>query len=176
VFNKPLHSNSRLSWLHYSGFQASWHIAPFLMLFVPNSLLAYHCSFFPVGSARDVFLWVGLSCRGDYSSTVTTAPSLSALVPSVSLIRFRSIQVYKHQHFLSFFIPTVGAKLSRVAGAPTSPALLMLIVRVGSSTVSEGSTPSQWPVLDFLWHDVTSGFLLRDPHADDLMRGLLRVL
>jgi hypothetical protein len=59
--------------------------APFLRLLVLNSLQTYPFSFLKI-PARGVFLWVVLSC-GDHSPTATTAPSLSALVPSGSLLK-----------------------------------------------------------------------------------------
>jgi hypothetical protein len=71
--------------LHYCGFQESCHIAPSLRLFVSNSPTEYHLSFFPKVSALDVFLWLVSFCCGGYSPTATT--SLSALVPSGSLLR-----------------------------------------------------------------------------------------
>jgi hypothetical protein len=66
----------------------------------------YHPSFFSEVSVCDVFLWLGFPCS-DFYQTATTAPSLRALDPSSSLIRFQSIQVYKHQPF-SFLFPVNG--------------------------------------------------------------------
>jgi hypothetical protein len=88
--------------MDYSDFQVSCHIVPSLMLFVQNSLPVYHRSFFSEVSARDVFLWLDFFNCGDFSPTAPTAPSLRALVPSGSLIRFPSIQVY-HHHPKFFF-------------------------------------------------------------------------
>jgi hypothetical protein len=64
--------------MEYCSFQASCHSAPFIRLFIPNSLLVYHCSFFPR------FLLVTSSCGsfflcGDYFPTPTTAPTLKRL-------------------------------------------------------------------------------------------------
>jgi hypothetical protein len=115
------------------------HIVLPLRLIVPNSLSVYHCSFFSEVSARDGFLWFGLS-RIDHSPTTTTTPSLRPLVPSNSLKRFQSIQVQHHHPKFSF--PTVGAKLSRVTGAPTFLAHLTLTLLVGTPSFSEGADPS----------------------------------
>jgi hypothetical protein len=100
AFGEPLSSNERFV-LNYSRFQPSCHIAPFLRLSVRTSLSMYHRSFFSEVSARYIFLWLGFSC-GDYSPTAPTAPSLRALVPSGSLIRYQSIQVH-HYHPFFFF-------------------------------------------------------------------------
>jgi hypothetical protein len=45
---------------------------------------------------------------GDYSPTATTTPSLCALIPSNSLMRFWSIQV--HHHHPKFFFSNSGVK------------------------------------------------------------------
>jgi hypothetical protein len=72
------------------------YIAPSLRLFVPNSLTVYHRSFFPEGSAPDVFLWFGLLFCGDYIPTAPTAPFLRVLVPSGSPVGCEPVQVYHH--------------------------------------------------------------------------------
>jgi hypothetical protein len=72
-----------------SSFQAAHHIASSLRLFVPNSLMVYHRSFSPEGSARDIFLWLGIFSLCTVPTT-TTAPSLCALVLSSILIPFFS--------------------------------------------------------------------------------------
>jgi hypothetical protein len=51
AFGEPLSSNGLFR-----------HIASSLRLFIPNSLLVYHRSFFSEGSARYVFLWLSFSC------------------------------------------------------------------------------------------------------------------
>jgi hypothetical protein len=55
------------------------YIAPSLRLFFSNSLMVCHHSFLFEGFAREVFLWLGLSCN-DQSSTAPTAPRHSSWV------------------------------------------------------------------------------------------------
>jgi hypothetical protein len=83
----------------------------------------------------------------DYSPTPPTAPSLRALVPSGSLIRFQSFQLYHHHP--EFFFSNGGVKLSRVAGAPILPACLTPKPRVGPFTFPRGPTPPYCPFPDF---------------------------
>jgi hypothetical protein len=78
------------------------HTASSLRLFVPNSLQSYCHFFFSEGCACDACdrpglpsLWLGF--HGDYSPTAPTANFLRPLVPSDSLIRCQSVQVY-HQY------------------------------------------------------------------------------
>jgi hypothetical protein len=135
-------SNRHLFLLDYFGFQPPRHIAPSLRLFVWNSLLVYHCSFFSKVSVLVICLWLGLS-RGDYSPTTTTTPSLRAHVLSDSLLRFQSIQVCRNQPFsFLFHFNGGGAKLSRVAGAPTFPALTPCAASFSASEVVGPSTRS----------------------------------
>jgi hypothetical protein len=79
------------------GSPAPRHIAPFLRLFVPNSLTVYH----PFEDCLSAFsaLWIGVPCGGHFSTAIT-APFLSALVPSSSLVGCQPVQVY-YQHPLS---------------------------------------------------------------------------
>jgi hypothetical protein len=49
MFIEPSPSSGRLLWLHYSGFQASCHIAPLLRLVVLSSLQVYHHFFYSKG-------------------------------------------------------------------------------------------------------------------------------
>jgi hypothetical protein len=74
------------------------YIAPSLRPFAPNSLHAYRHFFLSEGWACDICDWPHFSLpwldsHGDYSPT---PPSLKSLVPSGSLIRCQSVQVYHH--------------------------------------------------------------------------------
>jgi hypothetical protein len=125
-FNKPLPSN---------GFTC--HIAPSLRVFVPNSLTAYHLSFLPrsvlatsvigltfLPVAR--FFSSSFSSCGVYSSPAT----LTALVPSGTLISLRSIEVPKHQPFSVRFRCNCGAKLFGVAERPVLPHYRCLLYQI----------------------------------------------
>jgi hypothetical protein len=65
------------------------HTAPFLRLFIPNSITVSHNSFLP--SAVLATFVVVVLFRGDHSLTATSAPSLDQLVPNGSLIRYQQI-------------------------------------------------------------------------------------
>jgi hypothetical protein len=101
------------------------HIAPSLRIFIPNSLQAYRHFFFSEGCACDVcvigltFLPVARMFAVFTLPTAPAAPSLRPLVPSGSLLRYHSVQVYHHHPVF----PTGGAKLPIVAGTPTFSAL-----------------------------------------------------
>jgi hypothetical protein len=68
-------------------------------LLPPSSRISYWCTTVP-SSPR--FLLVTRFFLHDYLPTSPTAPSLRALVPRSSLIRFQSIQVYHHHPKFSF--------------------------------------------------------------------------
>jgi hypothetical protein len=79
----------------------TYHIAPSLRLFVPNSLQMYRHYFFSEGCACDVCdrsrlpsSWLG--SHGDCSPTAVAAPFLRPLVPSSSLIRCEPVQMYPY--------------------------------------------------------------------------------
>jgi hypothetical protein len=85
------------------------------------------------------------SSRGIHSPIAATAPSLRPLAPSGSLLRASTSRcITSIQSFSSFFQP-VGAKLIRMADAPTYPALLKLTLLVGFSSVLQGVDPSTMP-------------------------------
>jgi hypothetical protein len=86
MVTEVLSRNGRLFRFRYIPVLGARHISPSLRLFVPNSLTVYHRSFFSEGSARDIFLWLGIFCLSAVP-TNTAAPSLSAIVPSATLIR-----------------------------------------------------------------------------------------
>jgi hypothetical protein len=125
VFIEPLPSSGSIS-----------HIVPSLRLLVPSSISVCHRSFFSEGCAWFYIILARFSCS-DFSPT---APSVRPLAPIGSLRRFQSVQMYRH-HPDFFFFPSGGAKLPRVAGAPTVPSLLTLKLRLGPS-VSEVADPS----------------------------------
>jgi hypothetical protein len=125
------------------------HSTPSLRLFVPNSLRVHHFSFllrFLIVTSLSLIVSGFFSfflLYDVHSPTTTTAPSLRALVPSGTLIRFQSVQVIIIiQNVLLFSLPlslpTVGAMTSGVAGAPTHPALtpctISLFVPEGADT------------------------------------------
>jgi hypothetical protein len=97
-------SSERLLWLRYSGFQASYRIAPSLRLFVPNGLQAYcHFSFLRglcVVSAS--FLWLGFSAVFTLQPLPLLSP-LGPLVPGGALIRWSRSRVF------TIFFPSVRA-------------------------------------------------------------------
>jgi hypothetical protein len=98
-------------------------ISPFLRAVLATSVIGL--TFLPIA-------W--LFC-GVYFPTAPAAPSLRPLVPSGSLIVCQLIQVYHHHPAFQ----VGGAKLPKVAGAPTSPAPTLCAV---SLSVSEGANPS----------------------------------
>jgi hypothetical protein len=121
------------------------HTAPSLRLFVPNSLTVNHRSFSSEGYACNVLFF---SSSGDYSPIATTAPSLRTARPErftakvlVDPVVSQSSKGFIPSLSLSPPPPTVGAVTPGVAGAPTVPALLMLMLLVGSSD-SKGADPS----------------------------------
>jgi hypothetical protein len=131
LVTEPLSSNGRLLWFQFSGFQAARHIAPSLALFVPNSLTVYYLFFSPEGSARDIFVWLGIfSFHGAnhyHRSLLMCArpqrhPYMVQSIPSMLLSS------------LFFFL-----SVSLGAGASTLPAPALPAV---SFSVLEGADPS----------------------------------
>jgi hypothetical protein len=100
--------------------RSTCYIAPPLRPFVLNDLQVYS-HFLSEGRACDVCSWFQLSLpwlgsHSDYSATAPAAPSLKLLIPSGSLVRCLSVQVYYHHPFFW----SMQAKVPRMVSAPTS--------------------------------------------------------
>jgi hypothetical protein len=86
------------------------------------------------------FLPLWLSSHSDYSPTAPAAPFLRPCMPSGSLIRCQSVQVYPHHPA----VPIGGGSKSSESGQCFLPCLQSLL------SFRKGLTPSQCPVTYFL--------------------------